>query len=304
MVEGVARGTVDLRHAPQGVVVLHATASAVRLPDRAAPQKAPKVRGGGGGSRVRPRRDDPGIEGGIGSAGSIEGRRADQIRHTAQRDRAMESQPADRDRHLNAVDQREPFLGSERDRADPRPPQRVRRPQEAPPNAHVAFSDQAERQVREGGEVSGCADGALGRDDRQDVGPEHGKESLDRGHPDPGVAARERIRTQRHHRPHGAVLERSSDSRRVAADQVALERLDLIGRDGNVGESPEPGGHPVDPGATAHGPIDDATGCRHRAPRRGREGEAGAAVRRGLEIGERQAVSGEAQYLHRGPILS
>ena len=73
----------------------------------------------------------------------------------------------------------------------------------------AAFADQAQRGVRERGEVAAGAKRAIGRHDRRDAGDSDGDEVLDDGRPGArGVAARQGRGAQQHHRAHDLAFER------------------------------------------------------------------------------------------------
>ena len=93
--------------------------------------------------------------------------------------------------------------------------------------------------MRQRRQIAGGSHRALRGDEREDVRGEHREKRLDRRDADSGVPARERVGSQRHHRAHGGAAERLADARGVAPDEVALERLDLPGRDRDVGELSE-----------------------------------------------------------------
>ena len=150
-------------------------------------------------------------------------------RDAAELERAGEREAADRDRHLHAVDEREALLGAEHDRAgSARGAERAAAGICAAARRGTLPSPiRASARCDSGARSPGGADGALRRDDGKDVGREHREQRLDRRDADAGVAAGERVGPQHHHRPHGRRPERRADARGVAADEVALELLDL-----------------------------------------------------------------------------
>ena len=153
--------------------------------------------------------------------------------------RASRSAPAsgqrrDRGRRLRAVDEREPFLGPERDRRSPaaasasRPPTSVGRVADR----GLALADEDERQVGERREIAARADRAAARHARVDAVVEQVEQPLERLAPDAGEALGEHVRAQRHRGAHGADRQRVADAGGVAAQQVHLQRAERVARDG------------------------------------------------------------------------
>ena len=149
---------------------------------------------------------------------------------------------------FGAVDQRQPFLRGQRQRLEPvlaqhlggrAPGQRIaRRPQ--PP-----LPDQRLGQVRELGQVTRGAHRALARDDRQQVEREQLEQPGGQLRAHSGVAGRQRPGPQQEDRPHGLVVQRHADRRRVRAHDRALQRGQVGLAHRRVGQRAEPGVHPV-----------------------------------------------------------
>ncbi len=247
---------------------------------------------------------DPRIERGVRAAGSVHGGRADEVRDAAQLQGAGEREAADRHRHLDPVDEGEAFLRAQHDRPDPRAGQGAGRRLRASADVDPALSHQREREVRQRREVARGAHGALAGDDRKDVRREHPQKCFDRGDADARVSPRQRVGPQDHHGSHGRRRERLADACRVAANQVALQLLEVADRNRDVRELAEAGRHAVDGSPRPDGPIHDPPRGGHRAPRRGRQRRAGLPARRRDQIFETQRAAGEPNDFHAPAILS
>ena len=103
-----------------------------------------------------------------------------------------------------------------------------------------------ERQVRQRREVAARPDRSAARHDRMDARVERVDQPVERRAPDAGVALREHVRPQRHHRPHRARRQRLADAGRVAAQQVPLQRPQRVPRNLHLGQRAEAGVDAVD----------------------------------------------------------
>ena len=162
-----------------------------------------------------------------------------------------------RRRRLRAVDQRQPFLGAERDRlqpgarAAPRPPGRTRtrepelRARDGP-RLVVSSALRPRRPAR--------ARGGRAARDRRSRRPSRATgtrgwtpafssaiSASSVSSADAGEPFRQHVGAQRHRRAHGADRQRLADAGGVAAQQVQLQRLERVGRDLHVGERSESG---------------------------------------------------------------
>jgi hypothetical protein len=109
--------------------------------------------------------------------------------------------------------------------------------------------------------------------------------------PDARIALGQDVGPERHRRPHLAHGQQIADARGVAAHQVALQRLERVGRDLDFGERSEPGVDPVDRLLALCLPIDDDA---RRADARGccrRDSHALAAIRNRDQCVHRQRVA-------------
>ena len=116
----------------------------------------------------------------------------------------------------------------------------------SPGTAQPPLADQRLGQVRELGQVAGGAHRALARDDRQQAEGEQLEQPGGQVGAHPGVPGRQRPGPQQEDRPHGLVVQRRPDGRRVRAHDRALQRGQVGLAHRRVGQRAEPGVDPVD----------------------------------------------------------
>ena len=124
---------------------------------------------------------------------------------------------------VGAVDEGEALLGPEFDGLDAVGGERVaQRAGRHRCGRHRPLADQAEGDVRQGGEVARAPERAVLGHDRGEPGVEQGDEAL--GHDGPGARAAhgERPGAQEHHGPYDLGLDRRPHAGRVTAHQGAL----------------------------------------------------------------------------------
>ena len=155
-----------------------------------------------------------------------------------------------------------------------------------PVPVHLPFPDEREREVRERREISRGADRALLGNDGVNSLREAREEKLQRLPADAGKPFREAVRAQQHDRPNGGRGKRRARAGRVAPHEVELERSELLPRDDDVGELPEPRRDAVDDPVLGDRAVDD--GARRVDARRGarREDARTLAAGHGREIFE------------------
>ncbi len=110
----------------------------------------------------------------------------------------------------------------------------------------VPLADDGERHVREVHEVAGGADAAALGDVGRDAGVDHVPHQLQQLDPHAAVALDERVEPHRQHGDGDVGLHRLAETGRVAADQVDLQRLDLVVVDDLVAHRAERGVDAVD----------------------------------------------------------
>ena len=249
---------VDLRHAAQRVRVLDLVRGRVVRPlERAVAKEPAELARDGDLARM-------------GSSG-LECRRERHVRaeqrldRHRRRDAGGRGEPRGVHRHqrtqrrhqLRAVEDREPLLGPEDERLQPGLSERDARRHDLPAHLHLPAPDERQRQVRERREVTGGADGPLGRHDGVDAEAQEVEQALCHDRPGAREAERQRVRAEQEHRAHDLARQRLAHAGGVADEQVLLEPLDIGPVDRSVGERPEPGRQPVDDRALVDERIDD-----------------------------------------------
>src|SRR5262245_28383456 len=223
--KGIANRAVNLRGATQAVGVLHAGiffGGAMRFANFAAfvdlCEVARSAAGAGVGARVhdarvestgtaaqRVERERSGDVGGVGESVGFAKREAEQSEHA-----------------LRAVEEREAFLGFERDRNDFCATKGLAARKYFAAEFGRAFADDDLRKMCERREVAGSADGALRRNDRMNGSVQHGAESLDSAGTNSAKAFGESIGAQQHHGARFGSAEGVADAAGVRADEINL----------------------------------------------------------------------------------
>ncbi len=287
-VERVPRRPGDLRRTPDGICVLHRVGQVVpvRVHDRGVLQQPVDVRGRGGLSRVRPDRVQFGEEGPLRAEHRLGGQRGGHVRHGEQVRRVRDGQQQHAEHPVGAVDQRQPLLGGQLQRAQAG---RVQGFGGGHPGAvlahHPALAEQHDRAVGEGRQVTGGAQRAVFRDPRGDAVIEQVDQALREHRPHPGAAHRERAHPQQHHRPHHLAGHRRADPGGVRADQRVLQLGAAFRFDRRVGERAEAGRHAVDGPAGGFDAVHDGAAGGHRLDGGGGELDLGILACDGEDVG-------------------
>jgi hypothetical protein len=129
----------------------------------------------------------------------------------------------------------------------------------APFELGFAFADEHQRDVGQRREIAAGADAALRRNDGRDAAIQQIAEAFRNERADAGKSLGEHVGADEHHAADFVASERRADSAGVRADHVALELLELLGRDANVGQQSDAGVDGVNRGV-ARGKLFD-----HRA---------------------------------------
>ncbi len=239
--------------------------------------------------RERPRLVNARLEGMNRSAQRVDGQRRGDVGRARHLFGPGQGQRQHRRRRLGAVDQRQPFLGSQADRFQPRAGERLgpgdrkkpRRTQSTQRTIlflaisaiscgfffvvveRLAFTDQHQREVGQRRQVAAGADRAARRHAGVDAMIEQGDQRLERGEADAREAFREHVGAQRHRRPHGADRQRIAQPGGVAAQQVELQRFERVRRDRDLGERTEAGVDAVRRLIAARAPFDHRARSQH-----------------------------------------
>jgi hypothetical protein len=278
MAQLVEAGAHHLRLAAQAVGVLHAVvAFQVRAADRAALEQGAVVARHVDLTRLAAQRVDARVEGAVAAARRVDRQRADDQRRLEHRLEGEEGVQRERGRDLRAVDQRQAFLGRQRERRDAGRAQRRVGRHALAVLPELALADQRQRQVGERRQVARGADRALRRDPRHEAGVEHRQQRVDHllAHARAPRARLPALSASISARP---ARQRRADADAVRADQVELQPVELVGRDARAGELAEAGVDAVDRPLAGGGARDDAAPARRpgRAPGRARGAAAAA----------------------------
>jgi len=202
----------------------------------------------------------------------------------------------ERGRDLRAVDQRQAFLGRQRERREADRAQRRVGRHALAVLPELALADQRQRQVGERRQVARGADRALRGDPRHQARVQHRQQRVDHLLAHARRAARQAAGLEGQRQPHHRRGKRRPDAHAVRADQVELQPVELVGRDARAGELAEAGVDAVDR-PLAGGGARDRRGAGAQAGSRGRvELEA---HRRGvdrLQLLEREPAGRQPQH--------
>ena len=241
VVERVAHRAVDLRDAAERVRVLHlVVVPVVAGLERAVAEEVPKLGGDGDLARMRPGELVRGGERHIRAQQGLDAHRPDDARGPDQSVRVGQDERPDRTHHLGPVEERQAFLGLERQRLEAGFAQRQHRRHERAADLHLAPADEGQRQVRERREVPGRPDAPLLGDDRMDAQAQEVEEAIDEQGPAAAVTQRERVGPQQEHRPDDLAREGGADPGRMAHQQVLLETTGVGRGDRVEASAPNP----------------------------------------------------------------
>ncbi len=159
---------------------------------------------------------------------------------------------------VGTVDERQPLLGGELDRAQSgRGQGRGARPAGTVLAQHPALAEQHQRAVRQRRQVAGRAERSVLGYPWGDVVVEQVHKALGDQRAYAGPAQRQRPDPQQHHRPDHLARHRRADPGGVRADQRVLQFGPALGRDEGAGERAETGGDAVDRAAAALDVVHD-----------------------------------------------
>ena len=147
---------------------------------------------------------------------------------------------------LCAVEQRQALFAFESDRFPSHGLEHLRRGDDLAVHLHLSEAQQREREVGQRGEVARSAERALLIDQREDRAVVHLYQALHRGGLHARIAVAERLDLGEKHEPDNLGGDTLAHAAGVGHDQIALERGELVGGDGDVAERAESGGDAVD----------------------------------------------------------
>ena len=260
VLDGVAGGAVHLGRAPQRVRVLHPVEPVLAMArHHPRPRQHARQVGGRdplphlGSERLELRGEDP-----VGAHLRLDAHRGGDVGGAQQPTQVGDREDQHPEHAVGAVDQRQALLGAELNGREAGRRERIGRGHQCAARvAYVALPHQHQRAVGERREVARAAERAVLPDDRGDPRREQRRHQLRRLASDAGVAGRQRREPQQHQPAHHLALHLGTGSRRVRADQGALELLAQLGRDVPGRQGAEPGRDPVRRGRGRGQLLDD-----------------------------------------------
>ena len=234
--------------AAQAVGVLHPrVVLPVRLADLAVAQERAHQRRGFALSPVGAGLVDPGIERRRRAPERLQAHRRRADRGAPEHPGIVHQQRQQRGLRLGAVDEGEPFLGREAERAQAGGRERRRGRRGARGAQHLAFAHQRQ------GDMARAAPGRRSRRRCPAPAPRGTTPALSMATSastssgrTPLVGPQQHVGAKQHERAHDGGGQRSAHAGRVAADQIGLKLVELVGGDADVGELAEAGVDPVD----------------------------------------------------------
>jgi hypothetical protein len=276
--EEVAHRAHHLRLAAQRIGVLHLRiAEAVAVADLAAGDQRQQGGGDLDLAGLAAQRLDARVERRVRALQRVDRERARNQRGIEHARDVGECRQRDRGRDLRAVDQREPFLGAERERRLSNPREGFGSRQGHAIEPDLADAHQRGREMRERRKIAGSADRALGGNDGQCIMTERAEQRLDYDRTHARSAARQARRLHRQDQPDHVIGQGRAGSDGMREDEIALQRREIAIGDAHAGELAEAG---ID--AIGHGPgrndvIDDGLRCSDSCAALGRQRDGGTA---------------------------
>ena len=257
--DGVERGAVHLRRAPQRVGVLHpGIALAVAGHDCRTGEQAAQVGRADGLSDLRPQRLQIGRERAVRSEQCLDAHRR---RHVGEAGDGLEVGDRQREHPEDAVgpvDEGEPLLGAEHHRFDAGTGERLGGRCDTSVGGDVPLADHHQRAMGERRQVATRTERAVLGDDGRQASVEQRHLLVDQQRPGAGAAHRQAPRARRQeHRPHDLALDRRAHARRVRPDERHLQLAGARVGDHGVGERAEPGRDAVDRAVAGDETVDE-----------------------------------------------
>ena len=294
MVERVAHRAVDLRDAAQRVRILDlVVVPVVAGLERAVAQQVAELGGDRDLAGMRAGQLVGGRERHVRAQQRLDAHRPDHARGPDQAVRVGQDERPDGAHHLRPVEEREPFLGLERQRLQAGLAQRQHGRHDRAADLHLAATDERQRQVGERREVAGGPDAPLLGHDRMDAQAQEVEQPVDEERPAAAVTEGERVGPEQEHRPDDLAREGRADAGGVAHQQVLLEPAGVGRRDRGRGQRPEPGRHAVDHGALGDERFDEVARLLHPLPGVHVERRLGAGAGDRFDVADGQVGPGE-----------
>ena len=217
--------------------------------------------------------------------------------------RVDERERGDRGVRLRAVDQRDALPSApsvDRREAGARAACPPRRPLSVAARAASPSPISDEREMRERREIAARADASLLRNRRIQPGVQHAEQQLGELEARAGIALRDHVRAQQHHRAHLALGQQIADAGGMAANEIDLQLGESLRRNRDLGQLAEAGRHAVRDRALGDEVIDDRCGSRCALARVRREGDRSAVARDRRNLLERERISVDDDFVDHG----
>ncbi len=275
----VQRRAHHLRLAAQAVRILHAhIVVAVRIADRRAVHQFAQRSGGGDLPVLAAQGVDARIERGVRALGRFGGQRAGDQRGM---EHALDlEQPGQRvgGGKLGAVEQRQAFLGAQRQRLQAGLRQRLRGRQALAADEGFADADHHRGQMRQRRQIAGRADRALARHHRHHVVLQQRFQQRERSRTHAGGPLCQAGQLQRQHQPHHRHRHRLADPGRMRQHDIALQGVQVLALDTHAGQLAEAGVDAVHRRALGDDRLHRLRAAQHRFGAGRIQAHAGAAV--------------------------
>ena len=251
----IEAGAHDLGLTPQRIGVLYPIAILVRLADLAAAQELvvdgcdpglPHLPASLGNARV---------EGRVGTERRIDRKGAGddgRCKIDLRPDQAIKRQ---RRRDLRSVEQCQALLGGKRHGFEADTRERRGGRHRLAIHAHLAVAHENGAEVSQGGQIAGCANRSLGRNDGERIVVVEPDERLDCRSLAPGKAKGKRVDLERKNQPYDGIGQGRTGAGGMAQDDPSLQVVDAVARDRSPRETAKSGVDAVDPGV-ARGHIE------------------------------------------------
>ena len=197
----------------------------------------------------------------------LETHRRCHVRRTPEPRQFRAGERGDRRMRLRPIDESEPLLRLQHHRREPsRGEQPLRRPL-LPAKPGSPLSNQSEGQVREWRKISARPHAPLLRHHRPHPHIEHRQQRINQDRASPCIGRRQHIGTQQHHRTHLSLRQGIPNPCRMTANQIPLERCQLITGNRDLRKLSETRVDAVDRLRTRHSALHHIARLLHPCPR-------------------------------------
>ena len=270
----------------------------MRFANGAARQQGAVVLGDINLTRLAAQLVDARVEGSVAAARGVHRQGTNHQCRLQHRLKAEQGVQRQRSGGLGAIDQRQSFLGAERQRFYAGLFQGRRSGHALAVNQHVAFADQRQRHVRQRCQVAGGTDRALRGHIGHEPGVVHSEQGVDHHFAHAGVTTRQAGGLEREHQAHDLGRQRCTDTDAVGADQIELQGVELGLADALVGQFAETCVDTVDWRLAVGSVLHDLLAGADRPAARRRQCQRHKPGMDGLKLFQRQAAGLDRDGIH------